>query len=406
MAIGRCWRAAKRCWSSIETYRNHGLLERHEVTSVNQLWPRTGSTGWEEMPSPRKTVGADVLLFVRSCFVVWFLAGYFANSDVECDRVMTCNDYVRQFLYFITKGLIVSILARILVKLCTRGPHPIFLRFYVCLFSSSFCGDVYKGPIHASPSNPKGAWPDVCWSFLGTGASDALFGIMTHHEIPCHECFDLPWVWISPQHHFNITSKNMWKYPKIPLYSNDNGNSEVFKHESMLHNAIGTSMFLWFFELSLNFNHQPAIGAKVWPCCAALALHLAEHPELVQKRRVFEPLGLENGKVHGKVVLEICMGSFLGDVWLRNCNHARVYNFDDVSCGVSIWRWPIDVFSSTRTPKLSCWWLQVGGRSGSGRYRRSLGRSTWRAAFGTSALMSAVLGWGREPGTGGITVES
>eukprot|EP00434_Breviolum_minutum_P045806 symbB.v1.2.041151.t1/scaffold7859.1/size8977/2 len=28
--------------------------------------------------------------------------------------------------------------------------------------------------------------------------------------------------------------------------------------------------------------------AQVWPCCAALALHLAEHPELVQKRRIFE----------------------------------------------------------------------------------------------------------------------
>ena len=34
---------------------------------------------------------------------------------------------------------------------------------------------------------------------------------------------------------------------------------------------------------------------QVWPCCAALAQHLATHPELVRRRRVFEPL------VHGKM---------------------------------------------------------------------------------------------------------
>lgn len=74
-----------------------------------------------------------------------------------------------------------------------------------------------------------------------------------------------------------------------------------------------------------------------------------------------------------------------------NFNHVtNLICFDDVSYQV-MW---IDVFSCARTPKLSCSWLQVGGRPGSGRYRRSLGRSTWCAALGTSA----VLGWGSEPG--------
>ena len=66
------------------------------------------------------------------------------------------------------------------------------------------------------------------------------------------------------------------------------------------------------FELSLNFNDQPAIGAKVWPCCAALALHLAEHPELVQKRRVFEPLGLENRESPWKGCFGDLYGVILG----------------------------------------------------------------------------------------------
>jgi hypothetical protein len=69
---------------------------------------------------------------------------------------------------------------------------------------------------------------------------------------------------------------------------------------------------------------------QVWPCCAALAQHVATHPELVRRRRVFEPLVyIYNGKGYIWPTKDwICLRDLIG-VWnliLGICNLMRSDN--------------------------------------------------------------------------------
>ena len=94
--------------------------------------------------------------------------------------------------------------------------------------------------------------------------------------------------------------------------------------------SICSIVFYMFSNVFSPFFPVSPFRLQVWPCCAALAQHVATHPELVRRRRVFEPLVyIYNGKGDIWPTKDwICLRDLIG-VWnliLGICNLMRSDN--------------------------------------------------------------------------------